>query len=124
MLFCGRLLEFSKPRPPLPGRSAAGRIVPALKERVGMCEAPRAGVLRATTARFWMEAEGVATRPLCSAPKKLCRVGEPPIWLLSARCAPRSDASVTWKSPRLTRPPPTKLLCDVKVAARALCAYA
>lgn len=49
LLFCAR---FSKPRPALPGRSVAGRIVPELKERVGMCEAPAAGVLRATTGRF------------------------------------------------------------------------
>lgn len=51
-LFRPRFPEFSKPRPPLPGRSVAGRIVPELKERVGMCEAPAAGVLRATTGRF------------------------------------------------------------------------
>jgi len=48
-----RLPEFSVPRAPtLPGRSVAGRMVPALNERVGMCEAPGAGLLRATTARF------------------------------------------------------------------------
>lgn len=64
------LPEFSKVRPALPGRSVAGRTVPAPKERVGMCEAPAAGVLRATTARFCTAAEGVATRPeACAAPK-------------------------------------------------------
>jgi len=53
MLDWPRLPEFSDPRaPPLPGRSVAGRIVPALNDRVGMCDAPAAGVLRATTARF------------------------------------------------------------------------
>jgi hypothetical protein len=60
---CGRLPElpeFSKPRPlfvgrPLPPRTdelSAARNVPELKERVGICEAPDAGVLRATTERF------------------------------------------------------------------------
>jgi hypothetical protein len=50
---CPRLPEFSVPRAPtLPGRSVAGRMVPALNERVGMCEAPGAGLLRATTERF------------------------------------------------------------------------
>lgn len=52
MEFCGRLPLFSKLRPLFPGRSVPGRIVPALNERVGMLEAPRAGVFRATTARF------------------------------------------------------------------------
>ena len=48
-----RFPEFSIPRAPtLPGRSVAGRMVPALNERVGMCEAPGAGLLRATTERF------------------------------------------------------------------------
>ena len=53
MLDWPRLPEFSVPRAPtLPGRSVAGRMVPALNERVGMCEAPGAGLLRATTERF------------------------------------------------------------------------
>jgi len=48
-----RLPEFSVPRAPtFPGRSVAGRMVPALNERVGICEAPGAGLLRATTERF------------------------------------------------------------------------
>jgi hypothetical protein len=59
-----RLPEFSIPRPPtLPGRSVAGRMVPALNERVGIWEAPGAGLLRATTERFWIAADGAATRP-------------------------------------------------------------
>ena len=54
------LPEFSKPRPlpvgrPLPPRTeglSAARTEPELKERVGMCDAPGAGLLRATTERF------------------------------------------------------------------------
>jgi hypothetical protein len=63
-------------------------------------EAPAAGAVRATTARFCTDPEGRATLALVlAAPNELCLVGEKPT--LSVTCAPFKEASVTWKAPRL-----------------------
>src|SRR5579871_112357 len=63
------LIEFGRPLPPRMELFSAARKVPELKERVGMWDAPAAGVLRATTERFWIATEGEAPRPALLAPK-------------------------------------------------------
>jgi hypothetical protein len=79
--------------------------------------------VRATTARFWIVAEGVATRELKFAwPRELCCVGLSPTEFVT--CAPFKDASVMCIAPRLMDCPLTNVLRFATVTARALCAYA
>jgi len=87
-----------------------------------MCEAAAAGVDRATTLRFWILAEGVATRPcVFDAPKKLECVGEaltPP-----ATRALRNELAERCVALRLIAWPFTNALCEAVVTALLLRAY-
>ena len=71
-----------------------------LAMRIWLCEAPGAGVVRATTERFCTAADGrAACEFTLAAPSELCCVGLIPTELVTF--APFSEASVTWKAPRL-----------------------
>lgn len=77
--------------------------------RTRMLEAPSAGVVRANTARFCTAADGLAMcDPMFLSPSELCCVGLRPTEFVTL--APRKDASVTWKAPRLIIWPRTKVL--------------
>src|SRR5579859_901713 len=85
-------------------------------------EAARAGAVRARTERFWMVLDGRATCPLkFEAPSVLCCVGRMPTELVAL--APFKPACVRCCPPRLMRPPLVKLLREVVVTARKLCAF-
>jgi hypothetical protein len=88
----------------------------------GICEAACAGAVRATTARFWTEAGGVATCDLTFAePSELCCVGLIPTELVTR--APFNEASVMWLAPRLIAPPFVKVLRFAVLMACTLCAF-
>jgi hypothetical protein len=92
--------------------------------RTGICDAPCAGVVRATTLRFWTGAGGLATFDFAfTNPSELCCVGLIPTELVT--CAPRNEASVMWPAPapRLIAPPFVKVLRFVVVTACTLCAF-
>ena len=74
------------------------------------------------TERFWMVFDGRATFPLkFDAPSELCCVGRMPTEFVTR--APRKPASVRCCPPRLMRLPFIKLLREVVVTARRLCAF-
>src|SRR5216684_1067302 len=90
--------------------------------RTGTCEAACAGAVRATTARFWTEAGGVATCDLMFAePSALCGTGLMPTELVT--CALLRAAGVRWTPPRLTAWPFANILRSTAVTARTLCAF-
>src|SRR5689334_11313525 len=85
-------------------------------------EAARAGAVRAMTARFWIALDGLATCPLkFEAPSELCCVGRMPTEFVAL--IPFKPACVRCWPPRLIRPPLVKLLREVVVTARRLCAF-
>lgn len=85
-------------------------------------EAARAGAVRAMTERFWIAFDGRATWPLkLEAPRVLCCVGRMPTEFVAL--APFNPACVRCCPPRLMRPPLVKLLREVVVTARRLCAF-
>lgn len=89
--------------------------------RYAECEAAAAGAVRATTLRFSMLRDGVATLCMFAAPSALARVGVALIWFVT--WAPRKDASVKCCALRLTRSPFTNVLRDAVVTACVLWAY-
>jgi hypothetical protein len=97
-------------------------IAPEFIVRTGMWEAAAAGVDRATTARFWMLAEGVATRPcMLDAPRKLACVGE--ALTPDVTRALRNELAERRVLVRLILSPLTKALCEATVTAFVLRAY-
>ena len=78
--------------------------------------------MRATTARFWTEAGGVATCDLMfAAPSALRGVGLIPTELVTR--APFNEAAVRCPAPRLTAWPLINALRLTLVTARTLCAF-
>lgn len=74
------------------------------------------------TARFWTALDGRATCELKFAePRVLCCVGRMPTEFVAR--APFKPACVMCCAPRLMRPPLVKLLREVVVTARILCAF-
>ena len=90
--------------------------------RTGTREAACAGAVRAMTERFSMALDGRAACPLkLEAPSELCCVGRMPTEFVTR--APFKLDCVIRCPPRLMRPPFVKLLREVVVTARRLCAF-
>jgi hypothetical protein len=105
----------------LPVRPALNLLL--LIVRTGMCEAARAGAVRAITERFWTAADGLATpERMLAWPSLLFCVGLSPRELVT--CAPFSAAGVRCTAPRLMACPWTNALREATVTARTLWAFA
>ena len=90
--------------------------------RTGEPAARAEGAVRAITARLCTPAGGRATCELkFAAPSVLCWVGRMPTEFVTR--APFNEACVRRCPARSMRPPLTKLLCEVVVTARRLCAF-
>lgn len=90
--------------------------------RTGELAAREEGAVRAITDRPCTPAGGRATRELkFAAPSVLCWVGRMPTEFVTR--VPFKEPCVRRCPARLMRPPLTKLLCEVVVTARRLCAF-
>src|SRR6267154_3131927 len=87
-----------------------------------ICEVPRAGAVRAITARFWIDADGLATFDrVLTEPSALCCVGLRPTEFVTF--APFREAAVRRVAPRFMAWPFTKALRLATVTALTLCAF-
>lgn len=95
---------------------------PLFTVRTGELAAREEGAVRAITDRPCTPAGGRATCELkFAAPNVLCWVGRMPTEFVTR--APFNEPCVRPCPARLMRPPLTKLLCEVVVTARRLCAF-